>query len=256
MWVFSHIHPVSHLCSLVSQPPCWATVLSLHTVFASQGSEENTVVYVVGKAGRQHWQHVYTAVTRGRSRVYVIAQESELRRAIWKRSFPRKTRLKHFLQKKLSSECASPTHFPSQPSSPGVGGRPCTQPPASPLCRALDSIATRDEASSATKGRLSFDERWLSASFNDMDTDDESTQPRGSKRTGDGFPFDDESPSKFRMVGAMFPCVHVFFQSCQLQYAWARPCASASVSLCVSTSEQLVYCVFQSTPSVPSSHPS
>lgn len=58
------------------------------TIHTFQGSEENTVVYVVGKAGRQHWQHVYTAVTRGRSRVYIIAQESELRSATRKRGFP------------------------------------------------------------------------------------------------------------------------------------------------------------------------
>lgn len=174
------------------------------------------MVYVVGKAGRQHWQHVYTAVTRGRSRVYVIAEESELRSAIRKRSFPRKTRLKHFLQKKLSdSGSASPTQFPSQPSSPRVGGRPGTQPPASPLCRTPDRVATTDsaggEASSATKEKLTTDERWLSTSFNDMDTDEESAQTRGSKRIGDGFSYDEESPSKFRMVGAMFPCICVFF---------------------------------------------
>ncbi|XP_021482968.2 DNA helicase B [Meriones unguiculatus] len=176
------------------------------TIHTFQGSEENTVVYVVGKAGRQHWQHVYTAVSRGRSRVYVIAQESELRRAIWKRSFPRKTRLKYFLQKKLSSDSASPTHFPSQPSSPGLGGRPCTQPPASPLWRALDSKATTNGAT----GEAS------SAPFNEVDTDEESAQPRGPKRTGDGSPFDDESPSKFRMVEKPSPQVSSIFRNLRL----------------------------------------
>lgn len=183
------------------------------------------MAYVVGKAGRQHWQHVYTAVTRGRSRVYVIAQESELRSAIRKRSFPRKTRLKHFLQKQLSSaHCASPADFPSQPSSPGLGGTPSTQPPASPLYRTPDSRAAADssggEASPAPKERFTFDDGWLSASSNDMDTDEESAKPRGSKRTGAGFPGDDESPSKFRMVGVMFRCVHGSFRSCHLQWAW------------------------------------
>ncbi|CAN8211054.1 unnamed protein product [Coccothraustes coccothraustes] len=33
------------------------------TIHTFQGSEERTVVYVVGNAGRQHWQHVYTATT-------------------------------------------------------------------------------------------------------------------------------------------------------------------------------------------------
>ncbi|KAK7810565.1 hypothetical protein U0070_022037 [Myodes glareolus] len=187
--------------------------------FNKLGSEENTVAYVLGKAGRQHWQHVYTAVTRGRSRVYVIAQESELRNAIRKRSFPRKTRLKHFLQKQLSSACASPADFPSQPSSPEIGGTPSSQPSASPLCRTPDRRATpnhaRDEASSA-KEKFTFDKRWLSTSFNDMDTDEESEQPRGSKRTGDGFPFDGESPSKFCMVEKPSPQVSSVFQNLRL----------------------------------------
>lgn len=179
------------------------------TIHTFQGSEENTVVYVVGKAGRQHWQHVYTAVTRGRSRVYIIAQESELRSATRKRGFPRQTRLKHFLQKKLSGSCAPSTGFASQPSSPRVGGRPDTQPPASHLCRTPDNKATADSA----RG----DERWLSASVNDdVDTDEESAQLRGSKRIGDGFPFDEESPSKFRMVEAPSPQVSSVFQNMRL----------------------------------------
>lgn len=190
----------------------------------------------MGKAGRQHWQHVYTAVTRGRSRVYIISEESELRSAIRKRSFPRQTRLKHFLQKKLSSSCASSEGLPSQPSSPRVGGRPDTQPLASPLCTTPGSKATansaRGEASPATKERFALDGRWLSTCFSDMDTDEESEQLRGSKRTGDGFPFEEESPSKFRMVGAMFPRIHIFFNSCQLQCAWTEPYISVIVSVC------------------------
>ena len=44
-----------------------------------QGSEEETVVYVVGFGGeRQTWQHVYTAVTRGKQHVVVIARPSTL----------------------------------------------------------------------------------------------------------------------------------------------------------------------------------
>lgn len=190
------------------------------TIHTFQGSEEKTVAYVVGKAGRQHWQHVYTAVTRGRSRVYIIAEESELRSAIRKRSFPRQTRLKYFLQKKLSSSCASSEGLPSQPSSPRVGGRPDTQPLASPLCTTPGSKATansaRGEASPATKERFTLDGRWLSTCFSDMDTDEESEQLRGSKRTGDGFPFEEESPSKFRMVEESSPQVSSIFQSLRL----------------------------------------
>lgn len=191
------------------------------TIHTFQGSEESTVAYVVGKAGRQHWQHVYTAVTRGRSRVYVIAKESELRSAIRKRSFPRKTRLKHFLQKQLlSSAHASPTGILSQPASPRAGERPSTQPPVSPFCRTPDKRATpnnaRGEASSATKETFALYEGWLSTSFSDIDTDEESGQPRGSKRTGDGFPFDEESPSKFRLVEESSPQVSSRFQNLRL----------------------------------------
>ncbi|KAL1775192.1 DNA helicase B [Sigmodon hispidus] len=196
------------------------------TIHTFQGSEENTVAYVVGKAGRQHWQHVYTAVTRGRSRVYIIAQESELRSAIRNRGFPRKTRLKHFLQEQLSSNCASPTDSPPQPSSPRAGGIPSTQPPASSLYKTpeknratTDSI--RGEASSATK-KFTFFERWLPTSFDDMDTDKESAKLRGPKRTGDGFSFDDESPSKFRVVEQPSPQVSSIFQNLRLNHLAPR----------------------------------
>nr|XP_025044048.1 DNA helicase B [Pelodiscus sinensis] len=68
------------------------------TIHTFQGSEEKTVVYVVGNAGRQHWQHVYTAVTRGRCRVYIVAEQPQLRKAVTTKSFPRKTRLQQRLR--------------------------------------------------------------------------------------------------------------------------------------------------------------
>ncbi|KFW83143.1 DNA helicase B, partial [Manacus vitellinus] len=72
------------------------------TIHTFQGSEEKTVVYVVGNPGRQHWQHVYTAVTRGRCRVYVVAEELHLRRAVTNKNVPRKTRLQRFLREAIS----------------------------------------------------------------------------------------------------------------------------------------------------------
>ncbi|KFZ62932.1 DNA helicase B, partial [Antrostomus carolinensis] len=72
------------------------------TIHTFQGSEEKTVVYVVGNPGRQHWQHVYTAVTRGRCRVYVIAEELHLRRAVTNNRMPRKTRLQRFLREAIA----------------------------------------------------------------------------------------------------------------------------------------------------------
>ncbi|NXN18525.1 HELB helicase, partial [Indicator maculatus] len=84
------------------------------TIHTFQGSEENTVVYVVGRPGRQHWQHVYTAVTRGRCRVYILAEEQHLRRAVTSKNLPRKTRLQRFLREAV----AETSDWPSQPSAP------------------------------------------------------------------------------------------------------------------------------------------
>ncbi|NXD85698.1 HELB helicase, partial [Halcyon senegalensis] len=84
------------------------------TIHTFQGSEEKTVVYVVGNPGRQHWQHVYTAVTRGRCRVYVIAEELHLRRAVTNKNVPRKTRLQRFLREAI----AETNKCPKQTSSP------------------------------------------------------------------------------------------------------------------------------------------
>ncbi|XP_039426180.1 DNA helicase B isoform X3 [Corvus cornix cornix] len=84
------------------------------TIHTFQGSEERTVVYVVGNAGWQHWQHVYTAVTRGRCRVYIVAEELHLRRAIKRKNVPRKTRLQRFLREAI----AETNNCPKQISSP------------------------------------------------------------------------------------------------------------------------------------------
>ncbi|XP_009585109.1 PREDICTED: DNA helicase B, partial [Fulmarus glacialis] len=84
------------------------------TIHTFQGSEEKTVVYVVGNPGRQHWQHVYTAVTRGRCRVYVIAEEMHLSKAVTNKNVPRKTRLQRFLREAISET----SYCPKQTSSP------------------------------------------------------------------------------------------------------------------------------------------
>uniref|UniRef100_A0A8D2NRW3 DNA helicase B n=1 Tax=Zosterops lateralis melanops TaxID=1220523 RepID=A0A8D2NRW3_ZOSLA len=86
------------------------------TIHTFQGSEERTVVYVVGNAGRQHWQHVYTAVTRGRCRVYVVAEEQHLRKAVKNKEITRKTCLKRFLREAI----AETNNCPTQMSSPLV----------------------------------------------------------------------------------------------------------------------------------------
>ncbi|XP_026857969.2 DNA helicase B [Electrophorus electricus] len=63
------------------------------TIHTFQGSEADTVVYVVGDSKRQTWKHVYTAVTRGQKRVYVIAKQRSLEDAIKGKVIKRCTRL-------------------------------------------------------------------------------------------------------------------------------------------------------------------
>ncbi|XP_073725117.1 DNA helicase B [Misgurnus anguillicaudatus] len=63
------------------------------TIHTFQGSEAETIVYVLGDCKGQNWQHVYTAVTRGQKRVYVVGKEVDIINAIKKRITTRKTRL-------------------------------------------------------------------------------------------------------------------------------------------------------------------
>ncbi|CAJ0966322.1 unnamed protein product [Ranitomeya imitator] len=71
------------------------------TIHTFQGSEEDTVIYVLGNTGWQNWKHVYTAVTRGRKRVYIIARKTQLDKAIASKARDRKTSLKQRLKEKL-----------------------------------------------------------------------------------------------------------------------------------------------------------
>ncbi|XP_044929020.1 DNA helicase B isoform X1 [Mustela putorius furo] len=181
------------------------------TIHTFQGSEEKTVVYVVGKAGRQHWQHVYTAVTRGRCRVYVIAEESHLRSAIMRSSAPRKTRLKHFLQNELSRSCAPPADVASPSQSSGECRGPSTQPSGSPFPPVTTSNVTTDipgkgsEASAAEDQTFAYPGEWTTAFSVQVDPEEDLAELRGSKRAC-GLS-DAESPSKMRMdVGSPAGC--------------------------------------------------
>ncbi|XP_040265458.1 DNA helicase B isoform X1 [Bufo bufo] len=82
------------------------------TIHTFQGSEEDTVVYVLGTAGRQNWKHVYTAVTRGCKRVYIIARQDQLDRAISNKARDRKTRLTQRLKDNLPQPTAMPSADP------------------------------------------------------------------------------------------------------------------------------------------------
>ncbi|XP_032710778.1 DNA helicase B isoform X2 [Lontra canadensis] len=190
------------------------------TIHTFQGSEEKTVVYVVGKAGRQHWQHVYTAVTRGRCRVYVIAEESHLRGAIMRSSVPRKTRLKHFLQNELSRSCASPTDFASPLRSSGECRGPSTQPSGSPFPPVETSNVTTDvpgkgsEASAAEDWTFAYPGEWTSSFSVEVNREEDPAELRGSKRAC-GLS-DAESPSKMRMVEESSPHVSSRLQNLRL----------------------------------------
>ena len=60
-----------------------------------QGSETDNVVYIVGsRTWRQNWQHVYTAVTRGRKTVFIVGEDLTLRKAIKRPETKRITSLK------------------------------------------------------------------------------------------------------------------------------------------------------------------
>ncbi|KAK2892856.1 hypothetical protein Q8A67_012844 [Cirrhinus molitorella] len=67
------------------------------TIHTFQGSEAETIVYVLGDSTAQNWQHVYTAVTRGQKRVYVVGRERDLEGAIKRWITPRNTRLCRFI---------------------------------------------------------------------------------------------------------------------------------------------------------------
>ncbi|XP_058598092.1 DNA helicase B isoform X1 [Neofelis nebulosa] len=185
------------------------------TIHTFQGSEEQTVVYVVGKAGRQHWQHVYTAVTRGRGRVYVIAEESHLRSAIMKSSAPRKTRLKHFLQNKLSKSCVSLADSASPSESSGDSSRPGTQPSTpSHLAVTASTVTPRSKASAADDRAFPLAGAWKFSSPDEVDTDEDPSKPRGSKRAC-GMS-DAESPSKVLMVEESSPQVSLKLRNLRL----------------------------------------
>ncbi|XP_016003977.2 DNA helicase B isoform X2 [Rousettus aegyptiacus] len=187
------------------------------TIHTFQGSEEQTVVYVLGKAGRQHWQHVYTAVTRGRCKVYVIAEESELRRAISRNNVQRKTRLKYFLQNELSTTSASPADFTSPSKSSGDSGGRSPQPSLLLPTGTADFEANHAPgggAAAADGETFAFAGGWILPLSDEVDTDEDLSKSRGSKRIC-GMN-DAESPSKLRMVEESSPQVSSKLQNLKL----------------------------------------
>ena len=82
----------SRIIVLVGDMFLFLISLSL-TWFVPQGSESDTIVYVVGSPAYQNWQHVYTAVTRGVRQVLIINNPGSLFKAIKSLPVRRQTKL-------------------------------------------------------------------------------------------------------------------------------------------------------------------
>ena len=107
------------------------------TIHKFQGSEVENVVYCLTGSKMENWQHVYTAVTRGKKNVMILGSYAELLKAVKKSPIPRQTTLKEKIKRMLSSSC---------PETPGkvLGSRMEQQldlasPKESPLKRKAES---------------------------------------------------------------------------------------------------------------------
>uniref|UniRef100_A0A3B3QE17 UvrD-like helicase C-terminal domain-containing protein n=1 Tax=Paramormyrops kingsleyae TaxID=1676925 RepID=A0A3B3QE17_9TELE len=78
------------------------------TIHTFQGSEAETVVYILGSGWYQHWKHVYTAVTRGQKRVYVLMCKDSLKKVIERRVTKRKTQLKGLVNQVIAQMVPQP----------------------------------------------------------------------------------------------------------------------------------------------------
>ena len=77
-------------------------------ILSIQGSEIDTVVYVLGSPIYQDWRHVYTAVTRGVQQVIVVHDPNHLKKVVMENPpFQRMTKLKTFLEKDLEKPSTS-----------------------------------------------------------------------------------------------------------------------------------------------------
>ncbi|KAL2087333.1 hypothetical protein ACEWY4_016161 [Coilia grayii] len=74
------------------------------TIHTFQGSEAETIVYVVGSGAAQDWRHVYTAVTRGQKRVYVVSRDADIEMAIKRPVRRRNTRLAQLVRELVTPQ--------------------------------------------------------------------------------------------------------------------------------------------------------
>ncbi|CAB4054622.1 HELB [Lepeophtheirus salmonis] len=66
------------------------------------------IVYSVSNSRNENWQHVYTAITRGKKKVIIIGSKLHLEAAILRDPKPRQTRLKSLLDDLLNSLSENP----------------------------------------------------------------------------------------------------------------------------------------------------
>lgn len=98
--------------------------LLIFLILFMQGSEIDTVVYVLGSPIYQDWRHVYTAVTRGVQQVIVIHDPNHLKKVVTvNKPFQRRTKLGEFLTKNLSTPSISDDEE-SDPEIDMLGGNP------------------------------------------------------------------------------------------------------------------------------------
>eukprot|EP00058_Branchiostoma_floridae_P013314 XP_002598802.1 hypothetical protein BRAFLDRAFT_74521 [Branchiostoma floridae] len=119
------------------------------TIHTYQGSESDTVLYVVGTPTRhQNWQHVYTAVTRGKKEVYVVTSPSALSKSVQTLPIFRNTLLRNFLVNLLDPMRPPPTK--------GPGGQRQAQGfvTALDLCTGRDSGAGPSTTADGNMGRF------------------------------------------------------------------------------------------------------
>lgn len=122
------------------------------TIHTYQGSENETIVYVVGDGNAQTWKHIYTAVTRGQKRVYVVTDERAIEAAIKRREIPRTTRLSGLVKSqlvKLGMHPETPLRTPSG----------CSSQPSTPLHTQTPRSSGFSSLTSTQPKRLFYDEK-------------------------------------------------------------------------------------------------
>ncbi|XP_061495787.1 LOW QUALITY PROTEIN: DNA helicase B [Rhineura floridana] len=158
------------------------------TIHTFQGSEENTIVYVVGNTFHQNWQHVYTAVTRGRHRVYIVAEETKLRTVIAKNRFHRNTRLNFLMKVALATK---------DQMSPEKSCQSYENDTSDVASHAGNSFLSKEEPAVSVEMEV---DHGLRTTVESTNTANEASLHSGEHKRRSQFPDDCTSPSKVSLV--------------------------------------------------------